>query len=180
VAAAIGGTSLVGGLAGALLLLRTPETIFARLVPWLLLAASALFTVGPRLTARLRDGGDGPGPLALTIGALVQLGIATYGGYFGGGMGIMMLATWSLIGMTDLHAMSALRTLCGVLINSVAVAAFVTARAVAWRPGLVMVAGATLAGYAGAAAARRVDPRWVRRVVLVIAWAMTGWFFYRR
>jgi uncharacterized membrane protein YfcA len=173
-------TSLVGGLAGARLLLSTPERFFGHLVPWLLLAASAAFTVGPQVIARLRPAGDGAiGPLALATGALVQLGIAVYGGYFGGGMGILMLATWSLMGMRGIHAMNGLRTLLGTVINGVAVATFLAAHAVAWRPALVMVVGATAAGYAGAAGARRVDPRWVRRLVLVMAWAMTAWFFVR-
>lgn len=175
----LGGASLAGGLAGALLLLKTPEATFVRLLPWLLLAATLLFTFGPRLAKRAR--GDGAaGAAALVVTALVQVGIAIYGGYFGGGMGILMLAAMSILGMREIHAMNALKAVLGVLINGVAVAAFVASGAVAWGPGIVMIAGGTLGGYAGAAIARRISAAWVRRFVLGVAWSMTAYFFVRR
>jgi uncharacterized membrane protein YfcA len=174
--------SLVGGLLGAALLLRTRDT-FARLVPWLLLGATVLFTVGPLVTRRLRlapaEGAAAVTPRALAVGTVVQLAISIYGGYFGGGMGIMMLALWSLVGLRDIHAMNGLRTLVGALLNMVAFTAFALAHAIAWRPGLLMAVAATLAGYGGAAIARRASPKWMRRFVVAVAWAMTGYFFVR-
>jgi uncharacterized membrane protein YfcA len=177
--AVLAGASLVGGVLGAFALLHTSNTTFVRLVPWLMLLSAALFSAGGRLTARLRDRASGAGTGMLVGGALVQLLISIYGGYFGGGMGIMMLAAWSAMGMTDIHAMNGLRSLLGTLINGVALVAFVAAGAIAWAPGLLMVAGATASGYFGAALARRVDPRRVRQFVVAVAWAMTAWFFLR-
>ncbi len=174
---ALGGASLAGGLAGALLLLRTPDATFLRQLPWLLLVATVLFTFGPSLAKRLqREGGAGTGALVAT--ALVQVVIGIYGGYFGGGMGILMLAAMSLLGMQEIHTMNGLKAVLGVLINGIAVVAFVIDGAVAWGPGLVMVVGGTLGGYAGATIARRLAPVWVRRFVLVVAWSMTGYFWY--
>jgi uncharacterized membrane protein YfcA len=143
-----------------------------------MLLATVLFTFGGRLGERLGTRAAS-GRFALVAGVVLQLVIATYGGYFGGGMGIMMLAAWSLLGMRDLHAMNGLRSVLATLLNGVAVIAFVAAGAIAWRPGLIMVVGSTAAGYLGAAAARRIDPRWVRRLVVALAWLLTAWFFVR-
>jgi uncharacterized membrane protein YfcA len=172
----LGAASLIGGLAGSVLLLRTRESTFVALIPWLLLAATLVFTFGGALTKKVVARGAVAGP-ALGAAALVQLVISVYGGYFGGGMGIMMLATLALMGMTAIHEMNALKMLLGVLINGVAVVAFVVAGAVAWTPGIVMIVAATLGGYAGAAIARKLDPKWVRRFVLLVAWGMTAYFF---
>ena len=177
---AFSAASLVGGGAGAVVLLKTSNDTFVRMIPWLLLFATVLFTFGGRLTALLRrsEGHDLRGG-ELAMAALMQLVISIYGGFFGGGMGIMMLATWSVLGMVNIHAMNGMRSVMGTLINGVALAAFVAAGAVAWRPGLIMVVGATSAGYLGAALARRVDPRKVKTAVIAIAWGMTGYFFLR-
>lgn len=173
----LGAVSIAGGLLGALLLLSTSDTTFLRLLPWLLLAATLLFTFGGRLTARLRGGDTFGGHKMLIVGALVQLVIATYGGYFGGGMGIMMLATLSIMGMTNIHEMNGLKSLLGTIINGIGVVAFALANAVAWKHGLVMVVGATLGGYLGATLARRIDPKWVRLFVMAVGWGMTVYFF---
>jgi uncharacterized membrane protein YfcA len=102
-----------------------------------------------------------------------------YGGYFGGGMGIMMLAIMTLLGMTHIHRMNALKNVLGTLINGVAVVAFVVAGAVDWAAGTVMILGGIAGGYAGAAIARRVDPKHVRRLVMVVAWGMSAYFFVK-
>jgi uncharacterized membrane protein YfcA len=167
--------SLAGGLGGSLLLLRTSNATFVKLIPWLLLFATLLFTFGAALAKRFAHGSRAP----LAAAVVVQLGIAVYGGYFGGGMGIMMLAVLSLLGMTRIHEMNALKNVLGAFINGVAVVAFVVAGAVVWRQGLVMVAGGITGGYAGAAIARRSDPKHVRVLVLAIAWTMTSYFFVR-
>ena len=107
--------SALGGAAGALLLLATSDQTFTRILPLLMLAASVVFTLGPRLS-RMWEGAK----LPLAFGAIVQFLIASYGGYFGGGMGILMLATFTLMGMTHLHSMNGLKTLLGMLINGAA------------------------------------------------------------
>jgi uncharacterized protein len=169
--------SLVGGIAGAMLLLKTSESTFVHLLPWLLLVATVLFTTGKRLTSKIRA--TSTSPRALAIVAVVQTIIAVYGGYFGGGMGILMLATLSMVGMTNIHAMNALKTILSSFINGVAVIAFVIAGAVAWVPGSVMVVGGIVGGYAGATLARKIAPDRVRRFVGAVAWAMTIYFFVR-
>jgi uncharacterized membrane protein YfcA len=171
----LGTASLLGGCAGSVLLLHTSDHIFVLLIPWLLLFATALFSFGGAVTGRLR--GKSHAPLGVAIAAQLMIGL--YGGYFGGGAGIMMLAVLSLLGMTDIHRMNSLKTVLGALVNGVAVVAFIIAGAVAWAPGSVMIAGGIAGGYTGAAIARRVDPGVVRRLVLVVAWAMTGYFFLR-
>jgi uncharacterized membrane protein YfcA len=167
--------ALAGGLCGSLLLLRTSEGTFVLLIPWLLLFATLLFSFGGPVSRHVTRGARAP----LWLAAVVQLGISVYGGYFGGGMGIMMLAVLTLLGMTHIHRMNALKNVLGALINGVAVVAFVVAGAVRWVPGLVMVAGGIVGGYAGAALARRVEPRYVRWVVMGIAWSMTAYFFVK-
>ena len=171
---ALGGVSLVGGLLGARLLISTSDTSFMRLLPWLMLVAAVAvtFTFSGSATARV-----GLRPHTLWLGALAaQLAIATYGGYFGGGMGIVMLATLAMAGMTDIHEMNGVKSVLAAAINAVALATFVLHGAVAWRPGFVMVAGAIVGGYAGASLARRIDPRTVRALIVIVAWAMTGYF----
>jgi uncharacterized membrane protein YfcA len=170
-------SSLVGGVAGAVLLLKTSETTFVHLLPWLLLVATVLFTFGKQLTSRLPAAGSSRGTLVAV--ACAQTVIAVYGGYFGGGMGILMLATLSFMGMTNIHAMNAMKTILSTVINGVAVIAFVIAGAVAWRPGSVMVVGGILGGYVGATLARRIAPARVRTFVGAVAWAMTAYFFLR-
>lgn len=170
----LGAAALAGGLAGSLLLLRTPERSFVLLIPWLLLCATVLFSLGGAIRSRLRDV-EAP----LSVAVVVQLIVSVYGGYFGGGMGIMMLAILSLLGMTDIHRMNGMKTVLATLVNGVAVVAFVIAGAVEWAPGIVMIAGGISGGYAGATIARRVDAKHVRALVLVIAWGMTAYFFAR-
>jgi len=170
---ALGLASLAGAWAGAALLLRTSSRLFVLFIPWLLLFATLVFAFGGAIGRRLIR--DARAPLGLAV--IVQSAIAVYGGYFGGGMGIMMLAVLSFLGMSELHRMNALKTVLATTINGVAVVVFIAAHAVAWTPGLIMVVGGVAGGYGGAAMARRVDPRTVRRLVLAIAWATTLYFF---
>lgn len=168
----LGAVSLLGGLIGALLLVRTSDTAFLRLLPWLMLMAATTFTFGGRLPK--------PGHRRPTVAvALLQLAIAVYGGYFGGGMGIMMLATMTWAGMTDIHEMNALKSVLAVAINGVAIVQFIAAGAIAWQPGIIMVAGAIAGGYLGASSARKLDPLWVRWFIIAVAWIMTVYFFVR-
>jgi uncharacterized protein len=172
--APLGAAALIGGLAGSILLLRTSESAFVLLIPWLLLFASVVFTFGGVVRARLGDA-----KASLPVAVIAQLVISVYGGYFGGGMGIMMLAVLSLLGMADIHRMNAVKTVLATLVNGIAVCAFIVARAVDWTAGGVMIAGGITGGYAGAAIARRTDAKYVRAIVLVVAWGMTAYFFVR-
>lgn len=168
--------SLAGGLLGALLLLLTPERTFAGLVPWLLLAATLIFAAGPRITRELRAR-DMHAPFWLMVS--VQLVVAVYGGYFGGGMGILMLAALSALGMDDLHAMNGLKAILGVAINGVAIAAFALAGIVVWPLALAMFVSSIAGGYFGARLARRVDVRSVRAFVIAVGAALTLYFFLK-
>jgi len=171
----LGVAGFIGGLAGSLLLLHTSDHTFVLLIPWLLLFATVLFTFGGVLTRRLSSGAR----TSLTAAAVVQLLTSVYGGYFGGGLGIITLALLSVLGMTNIHEMNALKTALGTLVNGIAVVAFVLAGAVEWGPATVMIVGGIVGGYGGAAVARRVEPKQVRRLVLVVAWTMTIYFFVR-
>jgi uncharacterized membrane protein YfcA len=180
--APLGVAALVGGLAGAQLLLHTSNTVFVALIPWLLLFASLVFSFGPRIARRLSGKGHaerGGTRASLALACLVQLVISIYGGYFGGGMGIMMLAVLAVLGMTNINEMNGVKNILATLINGVAVASFLVHGAVAWTPGVVMIAGGVAGGYAGARVARRLNPAQVRRLVLFVAWSMTGYFFVK-
>jgi uncharacterized protein len=176
----LSGVSVLGGVVGAVLLLLTPQATFSRLVPYLLLAATLLFAFGGRITARLPK----RMPLherqswgSLLPFAIVQFVIAVYGGFFGGGIGILMLAAFALMGMERIHSMNALKNIVASCINGVAVVTFILARIVAWPQALVMVAGAITGGYGAAAIARRIDPRLVRRFIIAVGLAMSLYFF---
>jgi hypothetical protein len=185
----LGAISLVGGWLGAVLLLHTPSATFSRLIPVLLLAATLLFAFGPSVTAWMKQraaareettSAKGDRSVAGLLGMCAgQSVIAVYGGYFGGGIGILMLAAFGLMGMENIHAMNALKAVLASCINGVAVITFVLAGAVEWPQAMVMLVGAIIGGYAGAAYARRLDPALVRRFVLVIACLMTLYFFIR-
>jgi uncharacterized membrane protein YfcA len=166
--------SAIGGGVGAKLLIVTSDQTFVRMMPHLMLAAALVFTFGPRLNRRRQGAG-----LPFFVGAFVQLLISTYGGFFGGGMGIMMLATFTLLGMTDLLEMNALKIVLGILINGVASVGFILAKAVVFGVAIPVSVGAVIGGWAGAWIARRVDPKYVRAVVLLVAWSLTAWFSYR-
>lgn len=175
-------TSLVGGVIGALLLINTSQAAFVHLVPYLLLIATLLFAFGGAITARVGDRlarASSGSRLAVGGVVLLQLVIATYGGYFGGGLGILMLATLALMGMENIHAMNAIKTLMQACINGVAVLTFIIAGAVVWPQALLMICGAIVGGYAGAHYARKLNPRLVKWFVIFVGFAMTTYFFVR-
>jgi uncharacterized membrane protein YfcA len=168
--------SLVGGVIGAVLLLRTSESTFDIIVPWLLLAATLIFAFGPRITPRLQQLFT-IGPAALLS---IQFLIGIYGGYFGGAAGIIMLAVYSLYGLTNLNTMNATKTLLAGLINGIAVVIFAVGGKVVWPQTLVMLVAATLGGYYGARVARLMNPKWLRAGVVVISVSVTVAFFVRQ
>ncbi|HEY4254135.1 MAG TPA: sulfite exporter TauE/SafE family protein [Roseomonas sp.] len=167
--------SIGGGLAGAVLLLTTPQRAFDAVLPWLLLTGTLTFAFGRQLGAALRSRARiGAGTV---LGAQVLLGI--YAGYFGGGVGIMMLAVWSLLGETDIKALSAGRTLLAGAANAVAAICFAAAGPVWWPQTLVMLVAGIVGGYFGTLLARRVPAPWLRRFVILFSVATTTVFFWR-
>ncbi len=175
------GTSLVGGVLGALLLLRTPESTFISLIPYLLLGATLLFALSPYITARLRmrsiEKTTRISTVTLITIAVVQFMIAIYGGYFGGGIGILMLAALAFMGMDDINRMNAVKTVLTSAINGAGVVTFVIAGKILWLQAVVMIVGAIAGGYGGAYYARKIEQRWVRLFVIVTGVTLTIYFF---
>jgi uncharacterized membrane protein YfcA len=184
--------SLVGGGAGALLLLWTPADRFDAIVPWLVLGATALFAVQRPLTRRLRGdpmvtardsagarSGDAPFVPAHSASALAcQLLVGVYGGYFGAGIGILMLAVLGFMGFTDIHQMNGLKNWGGLCINFVAACLFIVSGIVDWPVALAMAAGATAGGYFASRVAQLVPQAAVRRAILGIGAASGVWLLW--
>jgi hypothetical protein len=167
--------SVLGGAIGAVLLLQTTNEAFRVIVPWLLLFATVLFAFGHWIRAQIQRFVT-IGPISVLV---IQLAVAIYGGYFGGGIGILMLAMLSLFGLKDLHGMNAIKTLQAGCLNAVAVAIFIAGNQVAWTQALVMAVAAVAGGYWGARAAQRLDPRLLRVVISLVGFALTAFFFAR-
>jgi uncharacterized membrane protein YfcA len=164
--------SLVGGLAGAALLQLTPTGVFDRLVPLLILFATLLFLAQEPIQRRL-GGGHRHHLRSWQIGAVAfQFLVGVYGGYFGAGIGIMMLAALSILGMTDIHEMNALKNFLALLVNGIAAAYFIAAGMVSWPSVIVMAIGAIAGGIGGAGLARRIGRRAVRWTVVAIGFGM--------
>ncbi len=171
--------SAAGGVAGALLLLLTPAKVFAGVVPWLLFFATALFAAGPSLARHA--GSASHGGSALTKWRIPGLLIAAiYGGYFNGGLGILLMALYSATGESRVHTANALKNLNSLVLSWLSVAAFIMAGAIAWREGLLMMVAATVGGYFGARWSRRLPAQWVRWSVIGTGLVMTVLFFGHR
>lgn len=170
----LGVTSIVGGALGAWLLILTPSPIFARQVPALILFATLLFICHPIISARLHLGSldDNPTKLWWTGAIAFQFFSAIYGGYFGAGNGILMLAALGLLGLNDLHRANGIKNFLGICINSIAVFSFAYAGLVVWQDALAMAFGALAGGYFGASMAVRVGQAWVRKGVIVIGFVI--------
>jgi uncharacterized membrane protein YfcA len=173
--------SLVGGVIGGALLLRTPEKVFASLAPLLVLFATVLFMVRGVLARRFFPSrAEGPlQPEHLSAGHwvlawILHLGVAVYGGYFGAGIGILMLALLGFLGLTDIHAMNGLKNFFNLCINIVAAGYFAWKGAVSWPEALVLAVGAALGGYAGARFSKRIGQEKARRAVIVIGLLVTA------
>jgi uncharacterized membrane protein YfcA len=169
--------AVCGSALGAGLLLYTTNAFFLALLPWLMLFATTLFIFGRRITARLTSArADGTAFPAPVVRVLLFL-IAVYGGYFGGGMGIMTLAVLTLIGLTDIHEMNALKSLLVVVINGVGVIIFIAMGKVEWARVLAMTAGCVLGGYGAGSLVLKVNPAKVRVLIAWLASGMTLYFF---
>jgi uncharacterized protein len=170
--------SFVGGLAGALLLIKTPAHTFLRVIPWLMLAATLLFSFGRHLTGRISGGISHQASNAAVAGAsLFELLVAIYGGYFGGGIGIMNLAMLAALGMTDIHAMNALKIVLVAVINGVATITFMATGSIVWPQATVMIVGAACGGFSAAHYAQKLPQTLVRAIVIALGSGMTIYFF---
>jgi len=172
--------SVVGGVAGAILLLKTPAHTFMRVLPWLMLGATLLFAFGKKLSGnRPSSLGHDASPQALVWACVFEFFVAIYGGYFGGGVGIINLAMLAALGMTDIHAMNALKVVLGAVINGVAVVTFISAHAIVWPEGIVMTIGAIAGGYSGAHYSQKLPQSWIRVFVILVGAGMTLYFFFK-
>ena len=181
--------SLLGGLAGAGLLLITPPERFDAIVPWLVIAATVLFTVQQPVMRALRSGRPAPSvdpvepdPAARRApgGALAyQFAVAVYGGYFGAGIGILMLAVLGYLGFSNIHRMNGLKNWGGLCINAAAAITFALSSLVHWPVALAMALGAVSGGYFGSRTAQRVPQRYVRHAITLIGFASGIWLFFR-
>lgn len=166
--------SLLGGAIGAALLLFTSDKTFRQIAPWLLLFATLLFAFGAQISVALR------GRLHFSQGLMLALlfPIAIYGGYFGGGIGIMILAAFRLYGLSDIHGMNGVKTILSGSLNAIAALIFIAAHQVYWKPTLVMMGAGIAGGYVGPLMARRMPPVAIRIVVIAVGVLMTAYFFH--
>jgi uncharacterized membrane protein YfcA len=176
-------TGLTGALLGAFILLDTPQATFLRLIPYLLGIATLLFAVSGRVTRWVRERSHhmrNQTKLALLGGALIQLVIAMYIGFFGAGAGILMLAMFAILGVESIHTMNAYKTLMATICNGVALVPFFVAHAVYFPQALLMLIGASLGGYYGAYFAQKMNPQHVRWMVIAIGACMMVYFFAKQ
>ena len=173
-------SSLLGGALGAWLLIQTSPLAFALAVPWLLLFATVLLIYGPRLQAALRDW-FGHSAKASALGMLAfaaaLIMIATYGGFFNAGLGIILLGFLTLAGYTDVHVMNGIKLLVSAVVALIAITIFASEHLIAWAQGSVVLVGTLLGGYAAAMTSKWVNPIWIRRLMILIAGATTAYFF---
>jgi len=175
--------ALAGGGTGAVLLMHTSTKTFTRLVPFLILGATLLLAAQEIITRRLglvARAHEKPTAGWVTFVFAFQFLVGVYGGYFGGGIGILMLAALGLIGLTDMHAMNGLKNLLAICINGIAALYFAFGGAVLWRDGIIMAVTAIIGGYLGARIAHRLGRTFVRRAIVVIGLAMGVALFFKQ
>ncbi|MGG6265668.1 sulfite exporter TauE/SafE family protein [Leptolyngbya sp. AN03gr2] len=171
------GVSLIGGMIGSIALLYTSSDVFKKLIPYLLLFATVIFVFGDSLKAWFQRGKTSSETLPLSRLMLIQFAIALYGGFFGAGIGILMLATLTFMGIKNIHSINAFKTFLGSCINGIAIVPFLFAGVISWQQVIVMSIGGSLGGYLCAHYARKLDPQLVRRFVIFVAVSMTAYFF---
>jgi uncharacterized protein len=174
-------SSLAGGILGALAVTRFPEQVFENLVPWLLLTASTLLLI-QRPIARWIGAHPHDQPKRGTLVAVIffQLLVAIYGGYFGAGIGILMLSSLAFMGIPDIHRMNALKAVLGSTINGVTAVVFIISKVVVWKYALVMAVASIIGGYAGARLARKLPAANARMIVIAIGFGVAAYTFYKR
>ncbi len=172
---------VIGGLSGAILLRLTPSALFDRLVPYLILFATLLFMAQEPIQRKLKSANpEAHRSIGWTVGLMLfELMVGIYGGYFGAGIGIMMLAAMAIIGMTDIHQMNGLKAVLAGVINAVAAIYFIWNRMVYWPYVGLMAVASISGGFAGAGAARKVGGKAVRKVVLLVGFGMAISLFFK-
>jgi uncharacterized protein len=173
--------SLAGGYIGGRLVVEFPKQ-FSALVPWLILAAATLFVLQPQITRFTGIGRPHASPARSTIAAIIlfQFFVAVYGGYFGAGIGILMLSAMALMGLGDIHIMNGLKNVLAFGINGMAIAVFITRGQIAWEYACPMIVASIAGGYLGATMAQKIRPQVVRRLVVVIGFTLAAYYFYRQ
>jgi uncharacterized membrane protein YfcA len=172
--------SIIGGVLGAYLTLLSPD-VFKQLVPWLILTAAVLFMLQPLIARWMGIGQPHAVPTSATILGimLLQFLIAVYGGYFGAGIGILMLSGLAMMGIADIHQMNGLKTVLATIINGLATAMFVVNGKVNWKFAIPMTVAAIVGGFLGAATARRLNRTVVRWVVITIGVGLSSYYFWK-
>lgn len=170
--------SFMGGIVGGLLLLATKDATFSKLIPWLLLFATLLFAFSGKFSVLLRGAVSIKSHNSWTKLA-GQAVVSVYGGFFGAGMGILMLASLAMAGHDNVHETNAIKNLLSAVIYSVTVLTFVIAGAVSWPHTIIMLATATLGGYWGASIARKIPALWLRRFIIAVGFILAAFYFYK-
>jgi uncharacterized membrane protein YfcA len=174
-------TGLAGGIAGAWLLLQTPEALFREAIPWLLLLATLMFVFGGRLNLALRQVAEHHRHASLAgrlLLILLLFGVSLYGGFFNAGLGIIILSYLALAGYSDIHAMNGLKLLLSSVISLIAILLFVFDGVIAWYQGTLVLLGTLVGGYVAAHASRSLPQRHVRQFVILASVGITLYFFY--
>jgi uncharacterized protein len=174
--------ALIGGLAGALVLLRTGQATFLKLVPWLLLLAASLFAMSARVSRWLqanRSGSSGARPnlAPLWFGVVV---VCFYVGYFGAGAGFLLMSVLSVFGIQNINQVNALKVIATTTANGIAVVTFIVGNRIIWKYCLLMMLAAAVGGYLGARFSRRLNPKVMRLVVVLIGFGMAAYFFWKQ
>jgi hypothetical protein len=172
--------SFLGGIVGSLLLIRMPEKVFANLIPWLLVGASTLLLL-QRPVARWLGAHPHKAPSRGTVAGIIffQFLVGVYGGYFGAGIGILMLSSLAFVGIHDIHEMNAVKSVLAATMNGVTVVILALSGVIVWHYAIAMAAAATTGGYAGARVARRMPAVWVRAIVVAIGFAVAIYSWMR-
>ena len=177
----LGPPSLVGGIIGSLLVARLPERVFSNLVPWLLLGATVLLMVQPLISRKLGAIAHGK-PSPRTVAAIIffQLLVGIYGGYFGAGIGILMLSSLAFVGIPSIHQMNAVKSVLAAMMNATTVLVFLVAGVIVWKYALLMALAATVGGYFGARVARQLKVSVVRAIVVAVGFGLAAYSYYSR
>lgn len=174
-----GVVSVIGGFLGAVLLTRTPEAAFEKALPFLLLFATVLF-MAQNTFRRLAVGEANEGTRHGNLALVLQFFVALYGGYFGAGIGILMLAAFGLMGLHHIHEMNALKSVLAMFINLVAAAYFIFAGLIEWPQAVIMALGASVGYFAGARFAQRIPQYRVRQIITGIGLGISALIFWRQ
>ncbi len=173
--------SFAGGIVGSLLVIRLPERVFAGMVPWLLVLASVLMLL-QRPIQRWIGAHPHDKPSARTVATVVffQFLVGVYGGYFGAGIGILMLSSLAFVGIPDIHRMNAVKSILAATMNGVTAVIFAYSGVIVWRYAVLMALAATAGGFLGARVARKTRPDYVRALVVVIGFAVAAYSFFMK